>query len=118
MIQPTDGTLGNGTGRTHSLTEQVSSLSLSTHDPDYVSPLEAIQPVNEETLQVHYQDPNQLAAKENLRRLLDGSSQIDADVINLDTQTEAEESQAHIPTEPKRKRGGAGGATRRSQRKR
>ncbi|EUC57078.1 aminotransferase, putative [Rhizoctonia solani AG-3 Rhs1AP] len=116
--KPADGTLGNGTGRAHSLTEQVSSLSLSTHDPDYVSPLEAIQPVNEETLQVHYQDPNQLAAKENLRRLLDGSSQIDADIINLDTQTEAEESQAHIPTEPKRKRGGAGGATRRSQRKR
>ncbi|KAJ1307788.1 hypothetical protein OPQ81_001874 [Rhizoctonia solani] len=108
-----DGTLGNGTGRTHSLTEQVSSLSISTHDPDYVSPLEAIQPANEETLQVHYQDPNQLAAKENLRRLLDGSSQVDGDIFNVDTQTESPDL-VPAPVEPKRKRGGV---TRRSQRK-
>jgi hypothetical protein len=113
-----DGTAGTSTARTHTLTEQVSSLSIATHahDPDYVSPLEAMQPANEETLQVHYHDPNQLAAKENLRRLLDGSSQVDADVINVDTQTEPEESQvrASVPTGPLRKRGGA---TRRSQRK-
>ncbi|KDN48709.1 hypothetical protein RSAG8_02696, partial [Rhizoctonia solani AG-8 WAC10335] len=143
--KPTDATPGNGTARAHSLTEQVSSMSLATHDPDYISPLEAMQPANEETLQVHYQDPNQLAAKENLRRLLDGSSQIDADInyqdpnqlaakenlrrlldgssqidadiINVDTPTEPEESQNHIPVEPKRKRGGPGG-TRKSQRKR
>ncbi|CCO29651.1 putative aminotransferase C660.12c [Rhizoctonia solani AG-1 IB] len=98
-----DGTAGTSTARTHTLTEQVSSLSIATHthDPDYVSPLEAMQPANEETLQVHYHDPNQLAAKENLRRLLDGSSQVDADVIHVDTQTEPEESQpqckSHAP---------------------
>ncbi|CAE7095528.1 unnamed protein product [Rhizoctonia solani] len=113
--KPMDGTPGNGTAQAHSLTEQVSSMSLSTHDPDYISPLEAIQATNEETLQVHYQDPNQLAAKENLRRLLDGSSQVDADIIHVDTQTEPEESQEHTHVESKRKRGGT---TRRSQRKR
>ncbi|KAG8715539.1 hypothetical protein FRC11_003290 [Ceratobasidium sp. 423] len=117
--KPTDGTPGTGTARAHSLTEQVSSMSLSTHDPDYVSPLDAMQPANEETLQVHYQDPNQLAAKENLRRLLDGSSQVDGDIINVDTQTDPEESQERVlaPVEPRRKRGGAGGQRRRSQRK-
>ncbi|CAE6409609.1 unnamed protein product [Rhizoctonia solani] len=105
-----DGTPRIGTARTHTLTEQVSSLSIATHtdDPDYVSPLEAMQPANEETLQVHYQDPNQLAAKENLRRLLDGSSQVDGDIISVDTQTEPEETQdrAPAPAGPKRKRGG------------
>ncbi|KAH7341527.1 hypothetical protein B0J17DRAFT_714695 [Rhizoctonia solani] len=116
--KPVNGTPATGTARTHSLTAQVSSMSLSTHDPDYVSPLEAMQSVNEETLQVHYQDPNQLAAKENLRRLLDGSSQVDADILNVETQTDPEETQEHAPVESKRKRGGAGGATRRSQRKR
>ncbi|KAF8753271.1 PLP-dependent transferase [Rhizoctonia solani] len=108
--QAIDGTPGIGSSRSHSLSEQVSSLSIATHahDPDYVSPLEVMQPVNEETLQVHYQDPNQLAAKENLRRLLDGSSQVGGDILNLDTQTEPEETQDRVPAlaDAKRKRGG------------
>jgi hypothetical protein len=96
------------------------SLQTRVSDPDYVSPLEAIEPVHEETLQVHYLDPNQHAAKEGLLRLLDGSSQfVDADVINLDTQTEPEASQEQAPIPAKRKRGGAVGAggRRKSQRK-
>lgn len=96
------------------------SLSTRVSDPEYVSPLDGMEPANEETLQVHYHDPNQHAAMEGLRRLLDGSSQVaEPDIIDLNTQTEPEESQEQRPT-AKRKRGGAagaGGARRKSQRR-
>lgn len=87
-----------------------------------MSPLEGIEPPNEETLQVNYHDPNQHAAMEGLRRLLDGSSQVvDPGIIDLNTQTEPDESQERAPVATKRKRGGAtgagGGARRKSQRR-
>ncbi|KAG9089447.1 hypothetical protein FS749_001319 [Ceratobasidium sp. UAMH 11750] len=119
--------LGSGTelganSRSRSLSEKVSSMSLQTRisDPEYVSPLEAIEPVQEETLQVHYMDPNQHAAKEGLLKLLDGSSQFpEAEVINLDTQTEPELSQGPppAPVPAKRKRGGATSSASRGKRK-
>ncbi|KAG8756889.1 hypothetical protein FRC12_010438 [Ceratobasidium sp. 428] len=125
--------LGNGAesgSSSRSLSGKVSSMSLQTRisDPEYVSPLEAIEAAQEETLQVHYMDPNQHAAKEGLLKLLDGSSQFpEAEVINLDTQTEPEASQepepapAPAPVPAKRKRGGATSARssgkRKSQRK-
>jgi hypothetical protein len=121
--QAGEGVAVGSTARSTSLSEKVSSMSLSTHaaDPDYISPLEGIEPVNEETLQVHYHDPNQQAAKEGLRRLLDGSSQVvDPDILNLDTQTEPEVSQEPAPIGPKRKHGGGAGArtTRRKSQRR
>ncbi|KAG8704521.1 hypothetical protein FRC08_002187 [Ceratobasidium sp. 394] len=122
-----DAQLGSGTelganSRSRSLSEKVSSMSLQTRisDPEYVSPLEAIEPVQEETLQVHYMDPNQHAAKEGLLKLLDGSSQFpEAEVINLDTQTEPELSQGPppAPVPAKRKRGGATSSASRGKRK-
>ncbi|KAG8741745.1 hypothetical protein FRC10_002523 [Ceratobasidium sp. 414] len=120
------GVESGSNSRSRSLSEKVSSISLQTRasDPEYVSPLEAMESVQEETLQVHYMDPNQHAAKEGLLKLLDGSSQFpEADIINLDTQTEPELSQepAPPPVPAKRKRGGATGSAssgrRKSQRK-
>ena len=98
------------------------SLSTRVSDPDYVSPLEGMDHANEETLQVHYHDPNQHAAMEGLRRLLDGSSQVvDPEIIDLNTQIEPEETQERAPVVAKRKRGGAtvtgGTARRKSQRR-
>ncbi|KAF8604138.1 hypothetical protein BDV93DRAFT_555779 [Ceratobasidium sp. AG-I] len=122
--KPGGGIASDSISRTRSLSEKVSSMSLSTRvsDPDYVSPLEGMEYANEETLQVHYHDPNQHAAMEGLRRLLDGSSQVvDPEIIDLNTQTEPEETQERAPLAAKRKRGGAtvagGTARRKSQRR-
>ncbi|KAG9117283.1 hypothetical protein FRC07_007382 [Ceratobasidium sp. 392] len=126
--KPVNGADSGSSSRSRSLSEKISSISLQTRasDPEYISPLEAMGSVQEETFQVHYMDPNQYAAKEGLLKLLDGSSQFpEAEVINLDTQTEAETSQEPEPVPQrapaKRKRGGAtssgGGGRRKSQRK-